>query len=295
MHLLRDRARTQAYRAAINRQAPGRRVLDIGTGSGILACFAARAGATRVYAIERTSIIKVAIELAATNGLADRIRFIRGDSTAVRLPMRVDLVVSELLSNDLFGQRLVPVLADARDRFLNPGGSMIPRAVILSVAGMHSERFCAVEAAARRLDAVVTDLADAYDLDLQPLLRALEARDVSGDRSWQDRAAAGDRILTEPAVVWRHEFIRGTGEHGGIFPVRLVAIEDGTLNGVAAFWTAVLDGETTIGTALGVPPGAWTRIVHRVPARGVRAGTIVTVGVQLDPMADAPVRVVCEP
>jgi len=91
--------------------APGRRVLDIGTGTGVLACFAARVGATRVYAIGRTPIINVAVAAAAANGLTDRIEFIRGDATNVLLPERVDVAVSELLSTTSSGSDSSPFSA----------------------------------------------------------------------------------------------------------------------------------------------------------------------------------------
>ena len=51
---LLDRKRTEAFRKAITRAVkPGDLVLDAGTGSGILAMFAAQAGAERVIALER--------------------------------------------------------------------------------------------------------------------------------------------------------------------------------------------------------------------------------------------------
>ena len=43
--MIQDHARTDAYRRAIEAVAAGKRVLDVGTGTGILSMFAARAGA----------------------------------------------------------------------------------------------------------------------------------------------------------------------------------------------------------------------------------------------------------
>lgn len=292
LHLLSDEGRTSAYGAAIQQVAPGRRVLDIGTGSGILACFAARAGATRVYAIERTEMIDVAVAVAATNGLADRIEFIRGDATQTRLPERVDVVLSELLSNDLFGQRLIPVLTDARSRLLEPGGVMIPRAVTLLVAGVESERIRRFDE--RRLDDLVDHLGQRYELDLAPLLVALRTRDSSSDSYVHDVAEGPDNVLTEPATVWTHDFRRSDVRRGEVVRVPLTMVRDGVLNGVAAFWTADLDATHTISTAPDAPRGAWKQVVHRLPPRSVAAGERATVGVHLDPMADAPLRVLSE-
>ena len=133
-----DRVRTEAFRRAIDSVVrPGDIVLDVGAGSGILSVFAARAGAARVYAVERTSAAVLAQELAAANGVAEIVQVIHGDVMDVELPERVDVIVSEWLGG--FGideGMLVPVIV-ARDRWLKPGGVMIPRLVMAWAALVH--------------------------------------------------------------------------------------------------------------------------------------------------------------
>ena len=68
--MLEDHKRTGAYYQAVmqnRRQFEGRTVLDVGTGSGILAIFAARAGARKVYAVEATAMAKFARQLVEHN------------------------------------------------------------------------------------------------------------------------------------------------------------------------------------------------------------------------------------
>ena len=133
-----DRVRTGAFRRAIDSVVrPGDIVLDVGAGSGILSVFAARAGAARVYAVERTSAAVLAQELAAANGVAEIVQVIHGDVMDIEPPERVDVIVSEWLGG--FGideGMLVPVIA-ARDRWLKPGGVMIPRLVMAWAALVH--------------------------------------------------------------------------------------------------------------------------------------------------------------
>ena len=125
-----DRVRTEAFRRAIDAVVrPGDIVLDVGAGSGILSVFAARAGAARVYAVERTTIAVVAHELAAANGVADTVRVIQGEVEDVELPERVDVIVSEWLGGFGIDEGMLAPVITARDRWLEPGGVMIPRSV----------------------------------------------------------------------------------------------------------------------------------------------------------------------
>ena len=102
--------------------------------------FAARAGAARVYAVERTTVAVLARDLAAANGLAEIIEVIHGDVLDVELPEPVDVIVSEWLGG--FGideGMLAPVIA-ARDRWLKPGGTMIPQSVTAWAALVHDRQ-----------------------------------------------------------------------------------------------------------------------------------------------------------
>src|SRR5687767_9165425 len=88
---LADGARTAAYRQAIEEAVrPGAVVLDLGCGTGVLGLLACQAGAGRVYAIDSGGVIELARKLAQANGYADRVTFVKGMSTRVELPERVD-------------------------------------------------------------------------------------------------------------------------------------------------------------------------------------------------------------
>jgi protein arginine N-methyltransferase 1 len=123
-----DPVRMDRYVRALERAIkPGAVVVDIGTGTGILALLACRLGARRVYAIEPQDVIQVAREIAAANGCADRIEFIQGLSTAVTLPERADVIVSDLTGALPWFERHIPAIVDARRRLLAPDGVLIPR------------------------------------------------------------------------------------------------------------------------------------------------------------------------
>lgn len=79
--MLQDAVRTGTYhKAFISNPADfrGKVVVDVGTGSGILAFFAAKAGARKVYAIEASGVASQARKLMEANGLADKVEVIKG-------------------------------------------------------------------------------------------------------------------------------------------------------------------------------------------------------------------------
>jgi protein arginine N-methyltransferase 1 len=137
--MIRDTARTGAYAGALRAVVrPDSVVLDIGTGSGILALLACRFGARKVYAVEPDDIIQLAREAAAANGFADRIEFIQGISTRLDLREKVDVIVSDLRGVlPALEQGLVSIM-DARDRLLAPGGRLIPHRI---PSGWRTRRF----------------------------------------------------------------------------------------------------------------------------------------------------------
>src|SRR5437588_4626606 len=111
--MLSDYVRTATYREAIGRHVRDKTVVELGCGSGVLACFAARAGARRVYAIEETAIIEVAREIVRRNGFADRIELIHANSTLATIPEQADVVYSEIIGNDPLAERVLPSTQDA--------------------------------------------------------------------------------------------------------------------------------------------------------------------------------------
>ena len=133
--LLNDSTRMEAYRQAIHKTVQeGDVVLDIGTGCGIMAMFACQAGAKRVYAVDNADIISVAQQLAQENGYSDRIIFIKKDLRLLSLPEPVDVIVSELIANAVIGEHMEELISLCRDKFLKPGGRIIPQQVDLLVA-----------------------------------------------------------------------------------------------------------------------------------------------------------------
>jgi protein arginine N-methyltransferase 1 len=126
--MIADRVRLDAYAQALRKTIrEGSVVVEIGTGPGIFSVLACQAGASRVYAIESSEIIQVAREVAVANDCADKIEFLEGLSNRVTLPLRADVIFSDLRGVLPLFERHIPAIVDARRRFLAPGGTLIPR------------------------------------------------------------------------------------------------------------------------------------------------------------------------
>lgn len=126
-NMLQDSVRNTTFQRAIHAAVrPGDVVVDLGTGTGILAMWAADAGAGRVYAIEETDVALVAEAVIKANGYADRISVIRSNSGRLELPERADVLIAELVGHFLFEEGIVEYMADVRERLVKPGARIVP-------------------------------------------------------------------------------------------------------------------------------------------------------------------------
>lgn len=128
--MLDDEARTRGFVAALRSLVrEGDSVLDIGTGTGVLATVAALAGARHVTAIESNAIADSASRVFVANGVSERVTLVRGRSTTITLPSRCDVLVTEIIGNDPLDEHLLDVVADAKERLLTPDARLIPCAI----------------------------------------------------------------------------------------------------------------------------------------------------------------------
>lgn len=229
-------SRLDQFAAAIAaRVKPGDTVVDLGAGSGILSFIACRAGARRVFAIESSPSLELARLLAARNGVADRIEFIGKPSTHVVLPDRVDVIVGDI--HDTFGLQPMGLaaLVDARDRFLKPGGALIPSAI--------------------RLMAVPVEAHDRYAKTVDVWRRRVHGVDLSAISALAAHRPTAARIersqlLAQPGPLATIDLHRVTSLHAG-GETHVVVTRDGTLHGVCGCFVTTLADDVLMGNVPG--------------------------------------------
>jgi len=153
---------------------PGMRVLDAGCGVGVLALWAARAGAS-VVAVDMGQT-QLARRLAEANRLADHVRWVRGDLWRLQrddLGAPFDVIVTPRCEGDPRRDEVTLRLgAQLIDRFLAPGGRTIPDRVLTRAAPLdwpeqdHPTRM-------REQRAEVDALRGRYGLAFEPMLEEL--------------------------------------------------------------------------------------------------------------------------
>ncbi len=130
MLMLDDRGRTNGFCHALRTTVlPDDVVIDIGTGTGVLATCAALAGARQVFAVESSGIAEVAARVFAANSVSDRVTLLRDRSTRVTLPERATVLVTETIGNDPLDEQMLEIVADAKRRLLTPNARIIPSAI----------------------------------------------------------------------------------------------------------------------------------------------------------------------
>ena len=127
IRMLNDRQRTKSFMNAIRETVKkGDVVLDIGTGTGILAITAAMSGAKHVYAAESSGFSDIAQSNFEKNGFKDRITVLQGLSTNLDIPEKADVLVSEMIGNEPLGENILEIFSDSIKRHLKKNFRVIP-------------------------------------------------------------------------------------------------------------------------------------------------------------------------
>ncbi|MFW9888519.1 MAG: 50S ribosomal protein L11 methyltransferase [Candidatus Thorarchaeota archaeon] len=134
--LLSQRSRLSKFEQALQRTVTeDSYVVDLGTGTGILAMMAAKAGARKVTAVEidRYSV-EYARQAIKENELEEIVEVVRCHYTDFRPDEPADIVTCEMLSSAMFVEPQIPASQWAVQNILKEQGILLPRSAIVYVA-----------------------------------------------------------------------------------------------------------------------------------------------------------------
>lgn len=219
--LLSHRSRLSKFQRALQKVVqPESRVVDIGTGTGILALIAARAGAKSVTAVEvNGKSLNYARKAAQINGLSQRVSFVESHFEDYVPEEQADIVICEMLSSMLLIEQQVPACAHAARRILKPGGIILP----------------------------VSASVYAVPVECQSLWERFNLFDLEFPKVPQTLGKGDAKDLSDPALVTKFDFSIPDIPAEVNEMLEFVIVEEGRLHGLVGFFKAHLYEDITLG------------------------------------------------
>ena len=259
--MLLDGRRMKAFSEAIARTVrPGDVVVDVGSGTGILALLAAKAGARAVYAIERGPMAKLIERAAEKNGFADVIRVFRGDARAISLPEKPSVLVSEMISSFGLEEDYLGLLGTVRAQCTDDV-RIIPQDMEIRLA------LADLPAVRNELDVIEQGLGVRLD-DLAEALRARPGLAWVRSPSLVSTAVATQRFSVGSDVP---RVVGGT----------VTALRDGSADAIVGWFESTLIDGVTLSSSPEEPRTHWANLVFSFhPPLQFAAGTQIEVEVR---------------
>lgn len=252
--MINDEERNDAYQRALERNVkPEDLVLEIGTGSGLVAMMAARAGAARVVTCEvLPEIAAIAKDVIAGNGYGDRIEVVVKKSTQLRvgqdLPDKADVFVSELINVGLLAPNMISVIRHARENLVKPGARIIPQVAQVYGVLLQCDHL-----------ARINPVRDIAGFDMSPMDRVR-----SPGYAQIDLAADPHQRLSEEFAAFTFDFRTDLAE-AARHKLEVMATAPGLCHGIAFWFDLDMDDKVTYRSASPTRTNHWKQAMHFFP------------------------------
>lgn len=269
--MLNDFVRVMAYKDAIKNHVKGKRVIDLGCGTGILSLFAAKAGASSVVAIEESNIARMAEKMFKANKVDQLITLYNSNSKDVKLTEKADVLVHEIIGVDPLEENIVFYIEDAKKRLLKSNGILIPGKMDLYCIAYEDSHAAQLEAEARAFE-------DLYGIDFGPYIEEVKRSPaqfgniLNKDQSYFERKFISEETLLHSINFNGKQIAKPNLEK----PVNLKITRDGLLSGVLIYFKAELSKEVILSNSPFSKPTHWGQKSNPFPdAKKVKKNTVV--------------------
>lgn len=279
--MLADTVRMHAYKTGIARNVkPGDVVIDLGTGTGVLAYFASQAGAKKIYAIDHSDFIETAKHIAEKNGYTN-VEFVQKNSREYAPPEPADVLIHEQIDRDLFGENMIENLLDMKARTLKPDGRVLPGLFEFYVEPLVVKKEFRVPHL-WEFDDLGFDLSFLKDSQL------IERYKLDDYGLEEIKTHNADYFLCDPEPLIRFDIntMKSRDDIPKKFEVSRRVVREGSLDGFVIYFRAIFDEETILDTSPMKQQTHWLNLVMRTERKHFKAGDRIAWSVDLPVLVD---------
>jgi len=243
-YMVNDSSRNDSFHNAIIKameKAGDKIVLDIGSGSGILAMMCAKEGVgeKEIIACEVNPLVADLCELTLKqNGLDKRIKLVKKKSSELEvgehLSDKADILVSEVIADNIISEGIISTVNHAHEQLLKKGGTVIPkRACLYGVL---------IEDQSLREQSKFPETVNGFDMTgMQNIFNSeilypdeYFVRNINSNKHLSDKVELFDFDFTKKVAVHQESLISVRATHSG------------SLHGLLLFFTLDVDDDNTI-------------------------------------------------
>ena len=273
--MLADSVRLDAYQAAIQRYVTSQDyVADIGTGTGVLAVFAAGKSPRKIYALDHSRRMLAYARAAAEANNITNLTYVASASHKFRPAEPIDVIIQDQMGIALFDERMLETIIDVRSRCLKPGGRILPARFefwLEPVQLLEHERIPLIQ-------------------DQRPHGLTFPRPPSAPDSGYYFREIYPDDVeflLCEPEPVFSFDLATLTLDQvPKRFSVSKPVIRSSELSGICMYFKATFDDDISFSTGPDAARTHWPMLLYRTPMRIYRAHEIFQMEVDIPDLAD---------